>query len=75
VKPELKRLKDKPPTLEEAQAFVGGYVELIRVGKGQLLVNEEGRLRKLEHNVEASDLAGQFIVGNALFLTGKARWS
>ena len=75
-----KILKNYQPTLEEAQKEVGGYVEMIRVEGGQLLVNEEGRLaggfelRSLPHNPTASEIAGQEIVGNALFLKGSAQW-
>ena len=41
---ELKKIKDikDDPSLKEAQAFVGGYVEMVRVGSGILLVDEEG---------------------------------
>jgi len=53
---------------------VGGYVEMLQVSGGQLLVNEEGRLKGLSHNPTASEIAGQFIVGNALFLKGSAKW-
>ena len=69
-----KILKNYQPTLEEAQKEVGGYVEMIRVEGGQLLVNEEGRLKGLSHNPTASEIAGQNIVGNALFLKGSAKW-
>ena len=44
---ELKKIKDikDDPSLKEAQAFVGGYVEMVRVGSGILLVDEEGMLK------------------------------
>lgn len=45
-------------TLEEAQALVGGYVELIRLADGRLLlVNEEGKFEGLERNDAATVLA------------------
>ena len=84
-----KILENYQPTLEEAQKEVGGYVEMIRVEGGQLLVNEEGRLKGgcssldaegrlkyagLSLNPTASEIAGQEIVGNALFLKGSAQW-
>ncbi len=73
-----KILDNYQPTLEEAQKEVGGYVEMLRVSGGQLLVNEEGRLPiglgPLSHNPTASEIAGQNIVGNALFLKGSAQW-
>lgn len=79
--PKLEVRSDKPPTLEEAQKFVEGYVEAISLGEDQLLVNEEGKLYNLEFNQEATILLvacqgpGRFIVGNALLLKGKARWT
>ena len=69
-----KILENYQPTLEEAQREVGGLVEMIRVEGGQLLINEEGRLNGLPDNPTASEIAGQSIVGNALFLKGSAKW-
>lgn len=78
---------DVRPTLEEAQAFVGGYVELIQLpgGNRQMLVREDGLLIKgLETNPEASHivqneslimLSQRGIVGNAMILEGAARWT
>lgn len=67
-------LENDEPTLEAAQKAVGGYVEMLQVSGGQLLVNEEGQLKGLSHNPTASEIAGQSIVGNALFLKGSAKW-
>lgn len=67
-------MEDERPSLEEAQKAVGGYVEIIPVGDGQLLVNEEGRIAGLPINPQASEAAGQPIVGNALLLKGAAKW-
>ena len=62
-------------TLEELQALVGGYIEMIRIpgdaGKRVLFVDEEGKLKGLKPNVRASHLAGQLIVGNALLCSPK----
>ena len=73
-----KILENYRPTLEEAQKEVGGMIEMIQLPDGQLLVNEEGRLPiglgPLSHNPTASEIAGQNIVGNALFLKGSAKW-
>ena len=64
-----------PPTLEQAQEIVGGYVELVSLPRGgQLLVNEDGVSMGMKPNVEASLLAGRVIVGPALLLTGEAVW-
>ena len=70
-----KILDNYQPTLEEAQKEVGGYVEMIRVSGGQLLVNEEGYIKQLALNPTASEIVGHNIVGNALFLKGSAKWS
>lgn len=65
------------PTLETAQHYVGGPVELIALPEHpwvQMLVHEEGRLRKLPINPEASTMACQTILGDALLLFDTARW-
>ena len=72
------------PTLREAQKFVDGYVEVLRISDDmQLIVNEEGLLRDdLQVNVQATKLAraakysvgGAGIVGNAIILQGGACW-
>jgi hypothetical protein len=68
-------IDDKPPTLEEAQAFIGGYVEMApHRGDAQVLVNEEGLIHGLPVNPTASDLCGYPILGNALILKGDAKW-
>lgn len=62
------------PTLKEAQEFVGGYVEPVYLQNGDLmLVNEEGRLRGLDLNQDASNIAGQIIVGPAIVIANEAR--
>ena len=56
---EFKIIDDEKntPTLKEAQAFVGGYVECIGWPNGDLLiVNEEGKLLGLPVNEEATKL-------------------
>lgn len=71
---ETKIITDRQPTLEELQKFVGGNIELVYLQNGDhLIVNEEGLLLQLKKNHEASEIAGQTIVGNALVLKGKAR--
>ena len=73
------------PTLKEAQDFVGGNVECIGWPNGDLLiVNEKGKLMGLPENEEATDLWWKelekqnkstldYLAGNVLVLTGKAR--
>ena len=69
-------LNSVEPSLEAAQAIVGGNVELITLDDGdQLLVDEEGRMKQLPVNTVATLLAQRVIVGPALLLCGEARWS
>lgn len=60
-------------TLEELQGFVGGSIEILRVPKQVdprhkllMVVNDAGRLRRLEFNHNASLVMGRAIVGDAL---------
>ena len=62
------------PSLEEAQKFVEGFVEMVYLRDSQLLVNEEGLLKGLAVNERASLKAQRVIVGNALILKGQAMW-
>lgn len=53
--------------LKELQPVVEGYVEIVRLRDGRIMVvNEEGMLMKLPYNRIASQIAGQPIVGNVL---------
>ena len=79
------------PTLEEAQEFVGGYVEGITFPNGDyLIVNEEGKLMNLPLNSEATMMwratftkeeysfgYDDFVVGPAILIKAKAlkRWA
>lgn len=68
-------IEEKKPTLKEAQALVGGYVALIDLPDSQqMMVDEEGLLKRKQVNKEATAIAGQVIVGDAVVLSGKARW-
>lgn len=65
---------DGKVTLEEARAFVNGYVEVVRHlpgDNGILLVNEDGRFLNLPENESASQIAGQKIVGNAIYIPAR----
>ena len=73
----LTTIEDKKPTLEEAQALVGGLVEMVKSPNNseiQILVNEEGLLKGLPFNEEATKICGTGIVGNAVILKGNAKW-
>jgi hypothetical protein len=60
--------KDETLTLEQMQKAVGGYIEVVPVpGSNTLLiVNEEGWMKNLPVNVNASRIAGQTIVGDVI---------
>jgi hypothetical protein len=76
-KVQIRNHKSQRPTLAEAQRIVagGGLVELVALPcGGQLLVDEEGLLKELELNFEASEMAGRPIVGPAMLLQGGAQW-
>lgn len=65
-----------PPSLEDVQAIIDGYAEIINLlaSGNQMLVNDNGKMLLLEFNAEASIIAGKDIVGNVVILQGKARW-
>ena len=86
----IENAKDEPD-LESAQKFVGGYVEGITFPNGDyLIINEEGKLKNLPLNVEATKLwrstftkdkyafgYDDFVVGPAILIKAKAlkRWA
>lgn len=82
--PKVTRISDRRPTLEEAQTLVGGYVQLIGLSGGrQMLVDEDGLLKRLPTNPEATaEVVGEGvlvdvqrgIVGDVVILSGAARW-
>ena len=54
--PKTKRIKDKTPTLEQMQKFVGGYIEVVYSEKGsQIIIDEEGKLKDKPINWEATE--------------------
>ena len=68
---EFKAIEDKndEPTLEDAQAFVEGWVEPVGLPNGDLLlINEESVMRGLPVNEIASVIARQPILGNAMVI-------
>ena len=78
---EFKIIEDSKdePTLKEAQEFVGGWVEGIPFPNGDyLIVNEEGKLKGLPLNPEATALwratfdNDNFITGRNDFVVGPA---
>ena len=74
----IENSKDEPD-LKAAQEFVGGYVEGIQFPNGDyLIINEEGKLRNLPLNPEATALwkatfdNDNFITGRNDFVVGPA---
>jgi len=53
-------------TLHEAQAIIGGLLEIVRLEEDFLIVDEEGLLKGLPINPQATMLAKRMIVGTAL---------
>jgi len=90
---EFKIIEDSKdePDLKAAQDFVGGYVEGITFPNGDyLIINEEGKLKNLPLNPEATALwratftkdkyafgYDDFVVGPAILIKAKAlkRWA
>ena len=69
--------KEDRTSQHKAQEIVGCLVEIVRSPDNptwQILVNEEGLLRDLPFNAEASKICNTGIVGNAVILKGEARW-
>ena len=71
--------KKDQPTLEEAQEFVGGWVETVRLKNGDtLLIDEEGKLKGKEVNKTAtlhfvaSYGMTDVIAGNAMLIAKSA---
>jgi hypothetical protein len=64
-------------TLQELQAFVGGYIKMVFLTDSQIMVvNEEGKLDELPLNVRATEIVRargieDSIVGDALVCSSK----
>ena len=78
---KLQIIKDSKhePDLKSAQEFVGGYVEGIQFPNGDyLIVNEEGKLKNLPLNEEATKLwratfdNDNYVTGRKDFVVGPA---
>ena len=60
---------DTEPELNIIQKIVGGYFTIIPMkDKRIMFVNEEGELRKLPTNEEATEIIGYPIYGNVLIV-------
>lgn len=66
--------RDEKPTLEQAQAIIGGWIEMITVGDMQIIFDEEGLIKQLPINEKASEMFGRPLYGPVLILENEARW-
>lgn len=58
-------------TFEEVRKEVGGFVEVVGIGRPQvhsILCNEDGKPLRLPVNVAASTLCGRVLVGNVVVI-------
>ena len=73
---EIQSKKDDP-SLSDAQKFVGGYVEVVQVNDGILIIDEEGKLKDKPVNEVASKMYADkygdadVIVGDAIYIPNK----
>ena len=69
--------KNKLASLSELQEYVGGYIEIVWLRGGKILVvNEEGKINGLPINMNATYIIGEHgmddnIVGNAILMESK----
>ena len=66
--------KEDSPSLSDAQKFVGGWVEVVQVNDGILIIDEEGKLKDKPVNEVASKMYADkygdadIIVGDASYI-------
>jgi acyl CoA:acetate/3-ketoacid CoA transferase len=66
--------KEDSPSLSDAQKFVGGWVEVVQVNDGILIIDEEGKLKDKPVNEVASKMYADkygdedIIVGDAIYI-------
>ena len=70
---EIKRKEDSP-SLSDAQKFVGGWVEVVQVNDGVLIIDEEGKLKNKDVNDISSKMYADkygdadIIVGDTIYV-------
>lgn len=63
-----KHVLDKKATLEQLQAWVGGYIQMVQIlPKQWIVVNEEGGINGMERNPNMT-YQGQSLFGNIVLL-------
>ena len=73
---EIQSKKDDP-SLSDAQKFVGGWVEVVQVNDGILIIDEEGKMKGKPVNEVASKMYADkygdadIIVGDAIYIPHK----
>jgi acyl CoA:acetate/3-ketoacid CoA transferase len=73
---EIQSKKDDP-SLSDAQKFVGGWVEVVQVNDGILIIDEEGKMKDKPVNEVASKMYADkygdadVIVGDAIYIPNK----
>ena len=75
--------KEDKPSLEKLQKMVDGYIQVVDAHNGdQIVMDEEGKLKNKPINYEATKHwigenanAYDYVVGDAVILSGKARLS
>ena len=66
--------KNDDPSLSDAQKFVGGWVEVVQVNDGVLIIDEEGKLKNKDVNEISSKMYADkygdadIIVGDAIYV-------
>ena len=69
--------KNDNPSLSDAQKFVGGWVEVVQVNDGILIVDEEGKMKNKPVNEVASKMYADkygdadIVVGDAIYIPHK----
>ena len=72
IRPDGKITIKKKLSFAQAQKLVEGYVEVVHLSSGCLLVNEDGLSQGLITNMQASSIAKRPIVGTCILLETKA---
>lgn len=73
MEPKVVYFKEICPEFNKIKEIVDGHVEARHIPKiGTVCMNEDGHLRQLPENKEASLLLGYIVVGNVVVLKDKA---
>lgn len=71
VEQEIKPKNGRDFKLAELQSFVGGYIEIVDLDKGMIMVvNEEGLLSGLPLNEKATSIAREVYPDSDMFIVG-----